>query len=102
MKIEILRWIAAVLLVVLTGHTIYACFAESFSSSFKTIMDLVWGRQTIVDLYLGLILFVFIIYLHQQSWWVTLAWLIPTLILGNIVPLLYFVIYFHSIVAAFS
>lgn len=54
-----------------------------------------------LDLYLGLFLFNFFIYLNEGSVLHVAAWLIPTLILGNIVPLIYFVVNFNSLVSHF-
>ncbi|NBD08944.1 MULTISPECIES: hypothetical protein [Corallococcus] len=55
-----------------------------------------------LDLYLGLFLFNFVIYLNEGSVLVAAAWLLPTLILGNIVPLIYFVVNFGSLVSHFT
>ena len=98
---EFIRWTALVILLAFSGYTIYASRKENFWKSFRTVMQLNWGRQVVADLYIGLLLFTFIIYLHEASALIAVAWLIPTLILGNLVPLIYFVIHFDSIASAF-
>jgi hypothetical protein len=69
--------------------------------SAKIVFALHWGRQVTIDLYIGLLLSCFFIYLNEASVAVTLLWLIPTLILGNIVPLIYFIINFDSLINHF-
>ena len=98
---ESIRWIAFAVFILFVGYTIYASRTESFWKSFKTVMALKWGRQVTIDLYIGLLIFNYFIYLNEGSFLVTLAWLIPTLILGNIVPLIYFVVHFESLIAHF-
>lgn len=102
MKIEIVRWVAAVLLGLFSCYTIYCIRRENFWKACRGIFAYRWGRQVTVDLYLGLFLFVFLIYLNENSASVAMIWLVPTLVLGNIIPLLYFVLYFDSIVQRFS
>lgn len=95
------RGIALVALIAFTGYTIYCIRTENFWKSCRAVFSLKWGRQVMIDLYLGLFLFTFLIYLNEGSLAAAVLWLVPTLILGNIVPLLYFVIYFDSIVRHF-
>jgi tryptophan-rich sensory protein len=57
-----------------------------------------WGRQIGIDLYIGLLLSVFLIYLHTGSVGIALFWLIPCLIFGNLATLLYFAIHYNSLV----
>lgn len=98
---EKIRWIALGGLILFSLYTIYAGRTESFWRSFRSVMALRWGRQVVMDLYIGLLLFNFFIYLNEGSLLVMLAWLVPTLILGNIVPLIYLVMSFHSLLAHF-
>jgi hypothetical protein len=101
MQLEVIRWIALALLIIFTGYTIYCSVRENFWRACRGVFAYKWGRQVTIDLYLGLLLFVFFIFLNEGSVSAAVIWLIPTLILGNIVPLLYFVIYFDSIVQHF-
>ncbi|RKG73140.1 hypothetical protein [Corallococcus terminator] len=98
---EGIRWFALALLILFAGYTVHASRTESFWKSLKTVLALKWGRQVTIDLYLGLFLFSFFIYLNEGSILLAVAWLIPTLLLGNIVPLIYFVVNFHSLVSHF-
>ncbi|MFY2558323.1 hypothetical protein ACN469_11885 [Corallococcus terminator] len=98
---ESIRWLALALLTLFVGYTVHASRTESFWKSLKQVLALRWGRQVTMDLYLGLFLFNFFVYLNEGSVLVTAAWLVPTLVLGNIVPLIYFVVNFHSLVGHF-
>lgn len=66
------------------------------------ILSRKWGQQVIMDLYVGLFLFGFIIYLNEGSVWTALAWVVPAAILGNPVTLLYVILNFESLVAHFQ
>jgi hypothetical protein len=57
------RWVALALLLLFAGYTIYASRTESFWKSLKTVLSLMWGRQVTMDLYLGIFLFHFFVYL---------------------------------------
>jgi hypothetical protein len=100
--VEYVRWVALAVLLLFAGYTVYASRTENFWKSLKTVLALKWGRQVTADLYIGLLLFTFIIYLNEGSAFVTLAWLIPTLIFGNLVTLIYFVLNFATLVGHFA
>lgn len=99
---EMFRWIAAVILVVFTGYSIYCNFKESFFTFFKKLWSSYFGRQVTFDLYIGLGLFMFFVYLLEGSVATTLLWLIPAIPFVNVVSLLYFVINFDKIVSHFG
>ena len=96
---ERMRWIALASLILFSGFSVYASRTESFWKSLKTVLSLKWGLQVTLDLYLGLFLFSFFVYLNEGSVLLMLVWLVPTLILGNIVTLIYFILHFNSLVA---
>ena len=98
---ETLRIIALLVLLAFSAYTIYVTRAENFFKSLRVFLKLHWGRQVILDLYIGLLLYGFFIYLNEGSLVMTFAWLVPALILGNPVTLLYFVLNFDSIIAHF-
>lgn len=99
---QTLRWLALALLILFAGYTVHASRTESFWKSLKTVLALKWGRQVTMDLYLGLLLFHVFVYLNEGSALLVLVWLVPTLILGNLVPLVYFVVNFDSLVSHFT
>lgn len=87
-------WLA---LFVFLAYSIYCSFHENFFRSVRFIAALHWGRQISVDLYLGLLVGLLIIFLNEGAL-VALVWLVPTLIYANLAILLYVAINFDSIV----
>jgi hypothetical protein len=86
------------------GFLSYSIYCSSKENLFKTIGKIAefhWGRQIGIDLYLGLSLTLFIIYLNEGSILVVALWLLPVLIFANLATLLYFAIHFDSIIAKF-
>ena len=79
------------------GYSIYCSSQENFFRSVKSIASLYWGRQVGIDLYLGLCIGLFIIFLNDGLL-VALIWLVPVLIYANLVFLLYFALHFDDIV----
>ena len=80
------------------GYSVYCSFQENFFRSVRSIATLHWGRQIGADLYLGLFIGLFIIFLIEGPL-VALLWLVPILIYANLVMLLYIAINFDTIVA---
>jgi hypothetical protein len=83
------------------GYTIYCSSREDIVGSVGKLAELHWGRQIGVDLYLGLLLALLVIYLNEGSALVALLWLLPMLAFANLASLLYFAIHFDSIVGHF-
>lgn len=99
---EIFKWIAIFLLVLFGGYSVYCNFKESFFQSVKAMWKLHFGRQAIIDLYLGLILFMFFVYLIEGSVLTTVLWFLPAIPFVNIVTLIYVIVNFDRIVTFFS
>jgi hypothetical protein len=83
-----------------TAYSIYCSSRENIFRTIKSMARLHWGRQIGIDLYLGLLLSLSVIYLHE-GFGVVLAWLVPVLLFGNLATLLYVVIHFEALVARF-
>ncbi len=83
-----------------TGYTVYCSSRESLFATVARMSRLHWGRQIGADLYLGLLLALLVIYLHQGAL-VAALWTLPTLAFGNLSILLYFALNFDSLVARF-
>ena len=95
--------IKAVVWVALVGFLIYSVYCsmnEDLFRSIGAIWKLYWGRQIGTDLYLGLLVGVFVIYLNEGAV-AALIWLVPTLAFANLSILLYVALNFDSLVAAF-
>ncbi len=87
-------WLA---LIGFLSYSVYCSFRENFFRSVRSIATLHWGRQIGADLYLGLFIAIFIIFLNDGAV-IALIWLVPILIYANLVVLLYLAINFDSIV----
>ena len=92
--IKAIVWLA---LFAFIGYSVYCSYKENFFRSVRSIATLHWGRQIGTDLYLGLFVSLFIIFLNEGAL-VVLIWLLPTLIYANLVVLLYLAINFDGIV----
>src|SRR5690606_14972061 len=63
----------------LVGYSIHCSRRENIVKSIRGMARLYWGRQVIIDLYLGVALFLVLIVLHQ-GFLVMLLWLLPVLL----------------------
>lgn len=85
------------------GFLAYSSYCSMRENIFKTIAKMArlhWGRQIGIDLYLGLGLAMFVIYLNEGAL-VAALWLLPTLLFANLSILLYFFIHFESLISGF-
>lgn len=94
---KLVVWIA---FVVFLAYSVYCSSRESIFRSVPKIFEFHWGRQITADLYLGLALALFVVYLNEGALAVAL-WALPTLLFANLAILLYFAIHFESIVSRF-
>ena len=92
--IKAIVWFALVVFIV---YSVYCTIQENFFRSLRSIATMHWGRQIGADLYLGLFIALFIIFLNEGAL-VAAIWLIPILIYANLVVLLYLALNFDSIV----
>lgn len=83
------------------GYSYYCSTQENIFKTIKRIFPLHWARQIGLDLYLGLILMMFIIYLNEGSLLVLALWLVPILLFANLATLLYVALNYDSLVARF-
>jgi hypothetical protein len=95
-----LKYLIWVLCIAFSAYSYYCGTKENIFKILKIMGGLHWGRQIGIDLYLGVILSLIFIFLHQGSL-VMLLWLIPCLIFANIATLFYFAVHFDGIVAHF-
>jgi hypothetical protein len=99
---ENIRWFALAVLVVFSVYSLYVTWKENFWKSIKAILKLHWGRQVVADLFVGLALFAFFVFMNEPSPLVAGAWVTASFIFGNPVTLLYFVLNFESLAAHFA
>ncbi len=82
------------------AYSIHCSRHEDLFRTVGTITKLYWGRQVGIDLYLGLIVALFVVYLNEGAM-VALVWLLPTLAFANLSILLYLALNFDTIVSRF-
>lgn len=84
-----------------TAYSIHCSRRENLFATIRHIARLHWGRQVGIDLYLGLFLFLGLVYAHSGLAGL-LFWALPTLLFGNLATLLYVAIHFDSLLAVWS
>jgi hypothetical protein len=85
--------------VAFTGYSFYCTTQENLFATIGKLGQLHWGRQIVIDLYIGLLILMFVVWLNEASLPILLFWLVPTLIYGNMTTLLYFALNYEQIVA---
>ncbi len=81
----------------LLGLILWAAFSlqdlhGSLFEQFAVVATLPWGVVSLVDLYIGFVLFATLVFLTERSWIVAALWAVPVFILGNVWAALWFVI----------
>jgi hypothetical protein len=74
---------------------------ENFFKSLRDLRPYLWHRQISLDLYIGLLIPLFIIYLHEGSLLVWFLWFVPILIFANLATLVYLALNYDSLVTYF-
>lgn len=92
------KYLFWILFIVFTVYTIRCSQHESLFSTVRKMNKLHWGRQIGLDLYIGLIMFILLIYLHQGSALIATLWALPILAFGNLATLLYVALHFDSLI----
>jgi hypothetical protein len=89
------------MLIGFTAFTFAISFKENFFKSLKKVIAYRWGMQIGLDLFIGQILFLFIIYFFTGSILSVILWIGPFIVFGNLATMLYFFIHYDAIVAIF-
>lgn len=82
-------------------YTLQISSQENFFASLQRMNSILWSRQVGLDLYIGLLIPLFIIYLHEGSLLVMVLWLLPVLVFANLATLLYLALNYQSLVSYF-
>lgn len=82
------------------AYSVYSSRKENFFKSLIQISKMFWGRQILIDLYIGLLIPLTLIYLHGGVL-VFLIWLVPVLIYANLAILLFLALNYDSLVSYF-
>ena len=95
---KILTWF---LWISFVGYSVYCNAKENFFKSVSKINQFHWGRQIGIDLYLGVTISSFLIYLNEGSLLFLAIWFLPILIFANMTILLYMALNYESLVSKF-
>jgi len=90
-----IAWLAFIAFLI---YTVNVSIKESFYKALKRMSPILWTKQIGIDLYIGVTMFMVIIYLNEPSFIIFLLWLIPATIFANLATLLYLALHYDSIV----
>ena len=82
-------------------YSLRISYKEDFFKSLARMNPILWSRQIGLDLYIGLLLPLFIIYLNEGSLLILLIWFLPIFVFANLATLIYVALHYDSIVAHF-
>lgn len=95
------KYIVWLVFLLFFSYSFYCSRKENFYKSIHHISQMYWGRQIIIDLYIGIILPLVIIYLHGGVY-IFLIWIVPILLNANLFTLLYAALNYDSILIHFN
>ena len=78
-------------LLIMTAFVVYASIYGDFFQEVNILTDMAWGMVSLVDLYIGLIIFSTWVYWRESNKQTGLAWSIAILLLGNMITCLYLI-----------
>jgi len=82
-------------------YSVYCSYKENFFRTLKTLWPYYWHRQIGVDLYIGLMTPLMIIYLHEGSLLIAALWFAPIFVFANLAVLLYLALNYQSLINLF-
>ena len=89
------------ILLAFLAYSISISWRENFFKSLARMHPFLWSRQIGLDLYIGLLVPLFLIYLHEGSLLVALIWLLPVFVFANLATLIYLALNYDSLIAYF-
>lgn len=95
------KYVAWALLISFLAYSVYCSMKASFIKSLPRILKDIWSRQIGLDLYIGVLMSSFMIYLNEGSLLVLALWLAPIIIFANLAILLYVAMNYTALVAHF-
>lgn len=84
-----IRIIAALGVAAMTVALIVGFSSGDFTAEGGEIIDLVWGRVTLIDLYVGIALFGAFVAWRERSPVITSVWIVLFIVLGNLATAVY-------------
>ena len=90
------RVVAATGAIAMVSALVWGSTRGELSAEFATLLAMPWGLGTLVEVYVGLLLFGAWVWTREQRSFVALAWLVAIGVLGNIVSCLYVLTALHD------
>ena len=84
-----IRTVSALGVAAMTIALIYGFTSGDFSGEGGQILDLIWGRVTLIDLYVGVAIIAAFVFWRERSIPVSIAWLAMFVVLGHWATALY-------------
>lgn len=94
------KYIAWTILILFLAYSLYCHRKENFFKTIPKLTPYLWFRQISLDLYLGLLIPLTIIFL-DQGFVVMLIWLVPIILMANLAVLLYIALNYQTLVSYF-
>jgi hypothetical protein len=67
----------------------YGLIAGDFFKEGSILFSMVWGKVSLIDVYIGFFLFSGWVLYREEKWMTALQWIISIMILGNFITCLY-------------
>jgi hypothetical protein len=96
---KLIRPVAALLAIAFTGMIVWASFRGDIGAEFGAISAMPWGQVSLVDLYLGFLLYFAAVFVVEQKMSVKLLWAVPVFVLGNAWALIWVAVRWDVILA---
>lgn len=86
------RVVAATGVIVMTGALVMGFVSGDFGAEGSEIIDLAWGRVTLIDLYVGIMLFAGFVAWRERHVGIAAAWIAVFVVLGNLATAAYLLV----------
>ena len=81
--------VAIVGLISMAVALIYGFSAGTFSTDGAALIKMPWGVVSLVDVYVGFLLFSIWVFYRERKLWIALIWVVMIMVLGNFIASLY-------------
>lgn len=85
-NVKIIAWLGAI---IMTGMIIFSIVTGDFVVDGGALLSNVWGQMSMVDLYVGFILFYLWIYKREKGLGARVGWFILLMVTGSLATALY-------------
>jgi hypothetical protein len=84
-----IRFLSVLGVLVMVATITFGLVSGDFSGEGAEIVGFAWGKVTLIDLYVGLVLFGGWVGLREESWPMTVFWWLLLIVLGNLATAVY-------------